>query len=69
MLERMARIAKWLVSGKPFTANTIANELEVKWPHTIHRDIDFMRDRLGYTIEWSWPKRTYEGFPPKERVL
>jgi hypothetical protein len=68
-LKRMTVIAQWLMSGKPFSATTICNELELAWPHTIHRDIDFLRDQLGYTIEWNFSRRTYEGHPPRERIL
>ena len=45
-LERMLRIHQALQSGKFPNASTLAREIEVA-TKTIHRDIEFMRDRLG----------------------
>ena len=71
-LERMALISRWLREGRRLTRNLVAAELEVD-AKTIERDIDFMRDRLGYQIDWIMvgPKEdwSYRGQPPKERVL
>ena len=50
-LERMLRIHQALQSGKFPNASTLAREIEVA-AKTIHRDIEFMRDRLGLPIEY-----------------
>ena len=44
-LERMLRIHQAIQSGKFPNATTLARELEVS-TKSIHRDIEFMRDRL-----------------------
>ncbi|MGO8836099.1 MAG: helix-turn-helix transcriptional regulator [Limisphaerales bacterium] len=50
-LERMLRIHQALKSGKFPNASTLAREIEVA-TKTIHRDIEFMRDRLGLPVEY-----------------
>jgi len=45
-LERMVRIHQAVSSGKFPNASTLAREIEVT-TKTIHRDLEFMRDRLG----------------------
>src|SRR3984885_11167157 len=50
-LERMLRIHQSLQSGKFPNATTLARELEVS-TKSIHRDIEFMRDRLNLPIEF-----------------
>jgi predicted DNA-binding transcriptional regulator YafY len=50
-LERMLRIHQLLQSGKFPNATTLARELEVS-TKSIHRDIEFMRDRLNLPIEY-----------------
>jgi len=50
-LERMLRIHQALQSGKYPNASTLAREIEVA-TKTIHRDIEFMRDRLGLPVEY-----------------
>ncbi len=73
-LERMALISRWLRNGKRFTTATLAAELETS-TKTIQRDIDFMRDRLGYVMEFEMIKGeqigtcSWFGRPPKERIL
>jgi len=54
-LERMLRIHQALQSGKFPNASTLAREIEVA-TKTIHRDIEFMRDRLNLPIEFD-PRR------------
>jgi proteasome accessory factor B len=50
-LERMLRIHQTIqASGYP-NATTLARELEVS-TKSVHRDIEFMRDRLGLPIEY-----------------
>jgi predicted DNA-binding transcriptional regulator YafY len=51
-LERMLRIHESLQSGKFPNATTLARELEVS-TKSIHRDIQFMRDRLNLPIEFA----------------
>jgi predicted DNA-binding transcriptional regulator YafY len=50
-LERMLRIHQSLQSSKFPNATTLARELEVS-TKSIHRDIEFMRDRLNLPIEY-----------------
>ena len=50
-LERMLRIHQALQSGKFPNATKLAREIEVA-TKTIHRDIEFMRDRLNLPIEF-----------------
>jgi predicted DNA-binding transcriptional regulator YafY len=50
-LERMLRIHQSLASGKFPNASTLAREIEVA-TKTIHRDIEFMRDRFNLPIEY-----------------
>jgi proteasome accessory factor B len=50
-LERMLRIHQALQSGQFPNASTLAREIEVA-TKTIHRDIEFMRDRLGLPVEY-----------------
>ncbi len=57
-LERMLRIHQALQSGKFPNASTLAREIEVA-TKTIHRDIEFMRDRLGLPIEFNPGKNGY----------
>jgi proteasome accessory factor B len=47
----MLRIHQALQSGKRPNASTLGSELEVS-TKSIHRDIDFMRDRLDLPIEY-----------------
>lgn len=57
-LERMMRIHQAIVSGKYPNATKLAAEIEVV-TKTIHRDIEFMRDRLGLPIEYDGRKYGY----------
>jgi predicted DNA-binding transcriptional regulator YafY len=50
-LERMLRIHRALQGGTFPNANTLAREVEVS-SKTIHRDIEFMRDRLNLPVEF-----------------
>jgi len=50
-LERMMRIHQAIAAGKYPNATTLAADIEVV-TKTIHRDIEFMRDRLGLPIEY-----------------
>jgi predicted DNA-binding transcriptional regulator YafY len=50
-LERMLRIHQAIQSGRFPNASTLARELEVS-TKSIHRDIEFMRDRLALPIEY-----------------
>ena len=67
-LERMLRIHQSLSSGKFPNASTLACELEVS-TKSIHRDIEFMRDRLNLPIEFAPANNGYfydgevSGFP------
>jgi predicted DNA-binding transcriptional regulator YafY len=57
-LERMLRIHQAVSSGKLPNASTLARQIEVA-TKTIHRDIDFMRDRLGLPIEFDSRRNGY----------
>jgi predicted DNA-binding transcriptional regulator YafY len=57
-LERMLRIHQSLQSGKFPNATTLARELEVS-TKSIHRDIEFMRDRLNLPIEFAASNNGY----------
>ena len=57
-LERMMRIHQALVSGSYPNATRLAAEIEVV-TKTIHRDIEFMRDRMGLPIEYDGRKYGY----------
>jgi predicted DNA-binding transcriptional regulator YafY len=57
-LERMLRIHQALQSGGFPNATTLAREIEVA-TKTIHRDIEFMRDRLDLPIEFDAAKNGY----------
>jgi len=57
-LERMLRIHQAIASRRYPNATTLAGDIEVV-PKTIHRDIDFMRDRLGLPIEYDGRKYGY----------
>jgi predicted DNA-binding transcriptional regulator YafY len=50
-LERMLRIHQALQSGKFPNASSLAREIEVA-SKTIHRDMEFMRDRMNLPIEF-----------------
>jgi len=52
------RIHQEIAAGKYPNATTLANEIEVV-TKTIHRDIEFMRDRLGLPIEYDGRKYGY----------
>lgn len=57
-LERMMRIHQAIQAGKYPNATTLAREIEVT-TKTIHRDIDFMRDRMNLPIEYEAYRRGY----------
>ena len=50
-LERMLRIHQLIQSGAHPNASTLARDLEVS-TKTVHRDIEFIRDRLQLPIEY-----------------
>src|ERR1043166_4637711 len=50
-VERMLRIHQVLQSGKFPNARILAEEMEVS-TKSIHRDIEFMRDRMGLPLEF-----------------
>jgi predicted DNA-binding transcriptional regulator YafY len=57
-LERMVRIHQRLSSGTFPNASTLAREIEVA-RKTIHRDIEFMRDRLNLPIQFDSGRNGY----------
>lgn len=67
-IERMVHISRALRRGHRFTAVQVAAELEVD-KKTILRDFWFMRDRLGYTLDFDIATNTWTGHAPKDRIL
>jgi predicted DNA-binding transcriptional regulator YafY len=67
-LERMLRIHQAIQGGRYPNATLLAKELEVS-TKSIHRDLDFMRDRLELPLEYDPAQRGYlytgevSGFP------
>lgn len=67
-LERMLRIHRALQSGAYPNASGLAREVEVS-PKTIHRDVEFMRDRLNLPVRFDARRNGYcytgevSGFP------
>ena len=59
-IERMAYIGKLIRDGKTFTKRQVMERFEVG-DKAVQRDIDFMRDRLWYEIQWDRSKRHYSG--------
>ena len=57
-LERMLRIHQALQSGKYPNASNLAQEIEVT-TKTIHRDIEFMRDRMNLPIRFDAARNGY----------
>jgi predicted DNA-binding transcriptional regulator YafY len=57
-LERMLRIHQALQAGNFPNATALARELEVA-TKTIHRDLDFMRDRLDLPVEYDGARFGY----------
>ncbi|HZL78737.1 MAG TPA: WYL domain-containing protein, partial [Candidatus Limnocylindrales bacterium] len=57
-LERMLRIHQALQAGSFPNASKLAREVEVS-TKTIHRDIEFMRDRLNLPIEYDASRNGY----------
>src|ERR1035437_3919887 len=57
-LERMLRIHQALISGSYPNANTLARQLEVS-TKSIHRDLEFMRDRLELPIKYDGSRFGY----------
>jgi len=67
-LERMLQIHQYLLAGRHPNANVLAEALEVS-AKSIHRDLEFMRDRFGLPLEYDYLKKGYrytekvESFP------
>jgi proteasome accessory factor B len=57
-LERMLHIHQVLQAERFPNANTLAAELEVT-TKTIHRDLEFMRDRLNLPVEFNFSRKGF----------
>ena len=57
-LERMLRIHQAIQQQQYPNASTLAQELEMS-TKSIHRDLEFMRDRLGLPLEWDGHRKGY----------
>jgi proteasome accessory factor B len=62
-LERMMRIHQEIAAGKYPNATTLAGEIEVT-TKTIHRDLNFMRDRLQLPLAFEAGRRGYHYTQP-----
>ena len=71
-IERFAWIAEKLRLGRFFKTGDVARQFEVSYK-TAWRDIEFMRDRLGYEIEFNGEGpvelHSWVGRQPKRRIL
>ncbi|HEV2329209.1 MAG TPA: hypothetical protein VGY56_10515 [Verrucomicrobiae bacterium] len=65
---RMNCISFRLRAGLPFNLRDLARKIEVG-EKTLRRDMEFMRNFLGYDVRYSQSKRTWTGKPPRERIL
>lgn len=65
-IERFAWIARHILTNRSFTIKRIAEDLEVH-DKTVRRDLEFMRDRLGY--EFFQSDGIWRGDAPPERIL
>lgn len=65
-IERMTVIRAHLAKG--FTLFDMAIHLETS-TRTIRRDVDFLRDRLGYTIEYCPTRHRWFGRPSPTPIL
>ncbi len=57
-LERMLKIHQAIQSGKFPNASTLAKEIEVS-TKSIHRDLEFMRDRMALPIQYDSQRNGY----------
>jgi len=57
-LDRMLRIHQELQADKFPNASSLGNQMEIS-TKTVHRDVEFMRDRLGLPIEWDGTRNGY----------
>lgn len=68
-IARLAFIGTLLRDYQPFTANTIARKFECS-RRTVIRDLEFMRDRLDWPIQWDAESNAYklDGTPPAASI-
>src|ERR1051326_2696454 len=62
-LDRMLRIHQELQAQKFPNASSMGNEMEIS-TKTVHRDVEFMRDRLRMPIEWDSARNGYTTLRP-----
>ncbi|MBN8247764.1 MAG: HTH domain-containing protein [Verrucomicrobia bacterium] len=67
-IERLAFIARRLRRGSAINANSVVKRFEVS-RKTAARDIEFLRDRLRYELEWVPSQRTYRLLRAPEAIL
>lgn len=65
---RMTVIRRHLLRGEWFNAVSMAGKLETS-SKTVHRDIEFMVDSLGYQIRFDSASNGYVGHVPPTPVL
>ena len=57
-IQRLVRLAELLRNSLPFTAGEFARELEC-CRKTVVRDLEFLRDRLGYEFTFDHHAQRY----------
>ena len=62
-LQRMLRIHQALQAGEYPNASTLAENLDVS-TKSIHRDLDFMRDRMDLPLAWNGTRNGYHYTEP-----
>jgi hypothetical protein len=68
VLARLIFVKQQLLTRSPITSVKIAREWECE-VKTIHRDIAFLRDRLGHQLEWDCCAGTWRYLTPPQPVL
>ncbi len=61
-VERIYKIHRWLQAGKPLTARKISENLEVT-ERTVHRDIEYLKERLLAPLIWEHSEKTWRYDP------
>jgi hypothetical protein len=67
-LERFRFVYQRLTLRGGFTLQEISDRFELCLK-SAQRDVDFMRDRLGYELTYNHEERRWVGQPPAERIL
>jgi predicted DNA-binding transcriptional regulator YafY len=68
LFERLRREATLLRHGLPFTAGELATEFECS-RKTVVRDLEFLRDRMGWDFYWDPVEQRYVVYSAPTPVL